>query len=131
MYRGIILIVAKKSNLLWNTYSIRSTRKSKTPNKTKQTRKAEGKKKEDTVVSSTTHDLLWVDFKSKVWEREWETKRRKKIKRTTHSSIVGWFVLFYYYILIFFFFRSRFFFKIFHFYNNNNNHHNHNYKQLI
>lgn len=28
------------------------------PNKTKQTRKAEGKKKEDTVVSSTTHDLL-------------------------------------------------------------------------
>ena len=53
--QGIILIVAK-SNLLWNTYSIRSTRKSKTPNKTKQTRKR--KEKKDTVVSSTTHDLL-------------------------------------------------------------------------
>lgn len=115
MYRGIILIVAKKSNLLWNTYSIRSTRKSKTPNKTKQTRKAEGKKKEDTVVSSTTHDLLWVDFKSKVREREWETKRRKKIKRTTHSSIVGWFVLFYYYILIFFFFSFKILFQDFSF----------------
>lgn len=71
----------KKSNLLWNTYSIRSTRKSKTPNKTKQTRKAEGKKKEDTVVSSTTHDLFYELILNQKWEREsGKLKEEKKLK---------------------------------------------------